>query len=586
MFCRRTICFLGIILLLGGSVFITSHLFVDQEITAKLYFSEIVALVGCVFMAVAALRGRSVVGFDRTGLLVTACLLYVCLRTILWGASGLSGMVPFLCFSFLFFGWHYSPIGLHTTRLVGFFLGFMALAEALFGLWPLIHYVPGVSDFPVIKGSFDNPAGYAACLACLFPWCMYHVLASHKWWRLLWVLMAALVVAGVIASGSRVGMLCVLMVSLWPLIRKVSCLSMWSVRRKLVAVSVAFILVLAALYLLRVDSAQGRLLIWRCSAGLMKDHLLFGAGSHGFQANYMLYQAAYFEANPDSSLAILADNVRHPFNEFVEIVSDYGLVGLLLLELLCSRVLWVCLIRFRDDQYPALLSIFCVFLFSCFSYPFRYSFVWILTAWSLSILVKGENRMFFIEGFPKKILLTVFGLISLFLMLFCVHRMKAEMDWNVVAHQSGETEAEMREYERLDRVLGKAPHFLYNYGAELYQAGRYERSLAVLRRCSRGLNDMDVQMLLAMNFVSLGQADSAESAFMLASRMCPNRFAPWIGLMRLYAASNRMDEAKEMARTVLNKKIKVPSARVLLLIREARRFLEVDVNGPMRNPTP
>ena len=45
----------------------------------------------------------------------------------------------------------------------------------------------------------------------------------------------------------------------------------------------------------------------------------------------MDYQAAYFEKHPNSRFALLADNVKHPFNEYLSITVQFGLIGLLIL---------------------------------------------------------------------------------------------------------------------------------------------------------------------------------------------------------------------------------------------------------------
>jgi Lipid A core - O-antigen ligase and related enzymes len=65
---------------------------------------------------------------------------------------------------------------------------------------------------------------------------------------------------------------------------------------------------------------------------MITDKPLFGHGIGGFQREYMLYQAEYFKNHPDSNYAMLADIVKHPFNEFLLLVEQ-GLVGGLLVGL-------------------------------------------------------------------------------------------------------------------------------------------------------------------------------------------------------------------------------------------------------------
>ena len=73
---------------------------------------------------------------------------------------------------------------------------------------------------------------------------------------------------------------------------------------------------------------------------MIKDKPLTGFGYKGFQANYMSNQAQYFGKNPHSRFKQLADNVTQPFNEFIKIAVNYGILGLLLYVLLISIIFW------------------------------------------------------------------------------------------------------------------------------------------------------------------------------------------------------------------------------------------------------
>ncbi|MCD8187010.1 MAG: O-antigen ligase family protein, partial [Rikenellaceae bacterium] len=60
------------------------------------------------------------------------------------------------------------------------------------------------------------------------------------------------------------------------------------------------------------------------------EPLMFGNGTGTFKSDYMPEQAAWFREHPESPYAILADNSNHPFNEFLLIWIESGLIGLLL----------------------------------------------------------------------------------------------------------------------------------------------------------------------------------------------------------------------------------------------------------------
>ncbi|MBQ9533896.1 MAG: O-antigen ligase family protein [Prevotella sp.] len=85
---------------------------------------------------------------------------------------------------------------------------------------------------------------------------------------------------------------------------------------------------LYGVYLFKKDSADGRLLIWRCALEIVADKPLLGHGPNAVECHYMDYQAAYLKAHPESLYLLLADNVKHLYNEYLEILVRYGLVGL------------------------------------------------------------------------------------------------------------------------------------------------------------------------------------------------------------------------------------------------------------------
>ncbi len=57
---------------------------------------------------------------------------------------------------------------------------------------------------------------------------------------------------------------------------------------------------------------------------MIKDKPIVGHGIGAFEAHYMEYQASYFERHPDSKYTMLADNVKHPFNEFLLVGVQLG----------------------------------------------------------------------------------------------------------------------------------------------------------------------------------------------------------------------------------------------------------------------
>ena len=68
----------------------------------------------------------------------------------------------------------------------------------------------------------------------------------------------------------------------------------------------------------KVNSALGRLLIWKISGQMCYEHP-WGTGLNGFQHNYMAYQENYFVGGGNEVERMLADETLDAFNDFLRI---------------------------------------------------------------------------------------------------------------------------------------------------------------------------------------------------------------------------------------------------------------------------
>ncbi|MGV8138575.1 MAG: hypothetical protein AB2L20_25515 [Mangrovibacterium sp.] len=145
----------------------------------------------------------------------------------------------------------------------------------------------------------------------------------------------------------------------------------------------------------------------------------------------------------------------------------------------------------------------------------------------------------------------------------------------------GNTEEMLPEYRKLYLSgLKRNPFFLYNYGAELNVAGKFDESIAILNECKKRFNDYDLQMLMADNYKALGKHGDSERHLKIAATMCPLRFMPLYELAKLYKATGRHEKAIALAKTILNKRVKVPSPTVNAIKNEMRQLIEAEAQEP------
>jgi O-antigen ligase len=423
-----------------------------------------------------------------------------------------------------------------------------------------------------ITGTFDNPAGFTAALSCVFPYTFLFFRNFSCTVKYISLSIAVFILSVILISEARAAIVAVFAVAVCYLLNVRSGIKLKKQFKILILCT--FAIALTGFYFLKKDSADGRILIWKNTLEMIADQPVTGHGHGVFQAKYMLYQAKYFDAHGDGSkYAGLADNVLHPFNEYLLVLSEYGIIGLLCLAALALIILKIYLRNRSTEKFIALLSLTVIAIISCFSYPFKYPFTWIIAFLDIALIFGAEKTFSCRLTYAVK---TCTFLCAAGVMFSAILLIKAEIQWNTIAKQSlaGKTKEMLPEYEKLYKYLDNIGLFLYNHAAELHQAGEYEKSLAVFEKCIKYYNDCDVQMLVADCYKELGDFKNAEKHLKTAAAMIPVRFVPLYRLTELYIATGRTGEALTLANKILDKTVKVPSATIDAIKNKMRRLLE------------
>jgi O-antigen ligase len=518
-----------IITVITGSVFLTSGRFVNETNTPKYYFVVISLLVMAAFIAISQNH-------------LNFCTIRS--KTIYWG-------IIVICF-----------------------------LQACYGLSQFLGWFPSNHSRYTVAGSFDNPVGFAAVLAIGFPIGLFLLATTKNIEKYLASATLAVIVIAVFFSGSRAGMLAII-ISLVSFVlfnpNIMDRLRQYGFYKSLIVLTIiCFIPLASILYLQKKDSANGRLLIWKVSTEMIKDKPLFGHGYGAFQAKYMDYQAGYFKINPNSTYSQLADNVKHPFNEFIKVTVEFGMVGLVVVLASILFVLWKIVKSGNENQKLALNGLISFLVFACFSYPLQYISVWILLALYFSVLLQKKETE--IKNTPVSIITrSVIVLSCTFFIAYTFMQICAEMKWKTIAMNSlnGNTEEMLPEYDKLySTLLKQNPFFLYNYGAELNVAGKFDKSAGILTECKKRFNDYDLQLLLADNYHKKGEPEKAIQTYQHASNMIPCRFLPLYQIFEIYKDCGQMDMAAKYAHEIMNKKVKIPSLTVNSIKEEAEEYLK------------
>lgn len=468
--------------------------------------------------------------------------------------------------------------------------------EAVWGLRQLYGYAVSNHSLYVLTGSFFNPGPYSGYLAMILPVCLYQWLTKRgeilcsdrndgRRWEKVMDKAGTMVTGGVMLL-----ILCVLPAgmsrSAW-LAAGVSCLCvyawhmdwtdkfrlLWQQQRQRVVMVVVggFCVLLLAGYLLFVlkpDSARGRLFMWKITCRAIAEKPLTGYGIHNFAAAYGNAQETYFAAG-DYELweERVAGSPEYAFNEYLQAAVELGIP----LAVCLLVVVVLCLYRgVRKGRYGICGAILSLMIFSFSSYPLQLP-VFIVTFGGLLVAcLSGADRwqwlglavsVGIIGGFRLKNDLQVEQA--------CREWMNARVLYNAGAYQSAE-----KEYGRLYPLLRDRASFLFEYGHGLHKQQQFSKSNRILKEALQRSCDPMILNVIGKNYQQMGDCLSAEDWFIRSTHRLPGRIYPYYLLAKLYAEPSfrQPDKFEKMKWMVLTKEPKVHSTAIRQMREEIKKI--------------
>jgi len=451
-------------------------------------------------------------------------------------------------------------------------------SESILGLRQLYGFATSGHSMYALTGSFFNPGPYSGYLAMILPVCLYQwLVCGRRGGR-------------VVAGGVMLLIFCVLPAgmsrSAW-LAAGVSCLCvyawhmdwtdkfrlLWQQQRQRVVMVVVggFCVLLLAGYLLFVlkpDSARGRLFMWKITCRAIAEKPLTGYGIHNFAAAYGNAQETYFAAGDyEPWEERVAGSPEYAFNEYLQVAVELGIP----LAVCLLVVVVLCLYRgVRKGRYGICGAILSLMIFSFSSYPLQLP-VFIVTFGGLLVAcLSGADRwqwlglavsVGIIGGFRLKNDLQVEQA--------CREWMNARVLYNAGAYQSAE-----KEYGRLYPLLRDRASFLFEYGHGLHKQQQFSKSNRILKEALQRSCDPMILNVIGKNYQQMGDCLSAEDWFIRSTHRLPGRIYPYYLLAKLYAEPGfrQPDKFEKMKRMVLTKEPKVHSTAIRQMREEIKKI--------------
>ena len=437
------------------------------------------------------------------------------------------------------------------------FICILCTVEAIYGISIYISSFILYNEFPKNAiGSFDNPAGFAACLCMGIPIIIYNIFyTKNKQRRKLYYFEYSIIFIALLLSHSRTGILTSIVPIIIVLIDRLRGLKIKAI------IVIVVMLILPTLYFFNTESITGRILIWNCSLDMINDAPILGHGVDSFRRLYMQYQANYFVNNPNSEFAQLADSVQLPYNEIIRIISNFGILGFVIILI----TLYFLISTKSKLNIELILAISVFITLSLTSFPFSYPFTWLMLIYWILYTRLNSYKVYYLH--QRVILIPIISL-CIFLGIHTTNQILFERYWH-----EAEKNHDIEQYDKIHSKMKHNPYFLYHYARALMKNGDYRKAKKIAIECRMIFSDYDLDLLLGDIELQLGNYCTAKSYYKSCCNMCPNRFIPLYQLFILHKKCKNDIEAKYIAQLISQKKEKVPSNTTRMIKNQANQFL-------------
>jgi len=488
------------------------------------------------------------------------------------------------------------------------------LGQAVWGLLQLYGIIPGFSTYFKITGSFYNPAPYALYLAVIFPLALGNILFRHvqkknvlsllNYYASIATLTAILLVLP--ATMIRAAWIAALAGSIVVLNYKYKFIESIgkSIKNRTQRV-VVFIVVLvtiagtiSGLFYLKKESTTGKLFIWEVTLNKAMDKPLFGYGVGRFEAEYNNWQADYFLSHPskmDAAKGMAAGSTKYAFNEFLEILAEQGIIGLIAFVVLIVVALGG---SFHDNNglsrtvRSAFISLLvCAFIsFPFYSLPSFILFFILLGILSSQIkkepVADKNTKAFFTRKILTGAIVVVLIPVSVYVLLMAKSQYRAYRFWEAASYSY-----QMEDYARTDSCLSAiypplqySGTFLQYYGKALNQDKKFNQSIQLLNKAKVLTSDDVLFTTMGDNYSGLKAYVEAEKAYKQALFMAPNKLYPRYKLANYYYLTGQKSAALVMANNIINRKMKVESRATDEMVQAMKELIN-QLNTQKKNET-
>ena len=341
------------------------------------------------------------------------------------------------------------------------------------------------------------------------------------------------------------------------------------IKTRLIIASFFIAVIFLLSYYVKQDSSAGRMLIYKISWQMLKEHWVYGTGLGTFGHAFLNYQADYFAKGKYTiKELLLADNTKHAFNDYLQWVIETGIFGffllvtaLLLLIFSFSRV-----IKIYSDH-PDLLIIAISLQINILAAA-SFTHVFEIIYFQLSFIISLSIVTYYIFMLQRKELFLMLLSLSVILLglnyyrIVIGYRNYKKMDDAKMLYSIGFIHKALQNCEVIYPQLHYDAMFLSLYSDILITSGNSSKALYVLKELLKIDNSYFFHIRLAECCQQTKDLTGAEKEYIIAINMVPNRFISRYKLFQFYCNIGKKEEALTTAYRIFHLPVKIPSEEI------------------------
>lgn len=462
-------------------------------------------------------------------------------------------------------------------------------AEAIWGIAQWFPALGGGYAIEKIVGSFYTEEALSGYLAMILPLCLstacyYRNCRKLQWWRASTLLYYTSTVSSILilitlfVCANRLAWMAAVISGCWVvwmrlgLSRKIKAKWHLSAASFTVIASIGILLLLTiggSIGLVKNNAIERKMPVWKASTAIASEKPVTGVGMGGFPnalsrfASPDMINENGVQALPSGAVAFKPLYVS---NEYLQIVTEHGIIGLVLYLALLISAFYTGL---KNKQWGAAGGLISLSVFSLASYPlqipsFLITLTFFLTICQVPYRAIVPPRLFYTyepepakKDAEKKKGILVNTLVIVFVLLFTGGTYALFLLGKHPLSETGKntlgyvfppaTEAGM--YPR----FGHYPEFFSEYAQQLSHDHCYPCSTELLEKTLRFCRHPALFEMMAVNLQATGKCREAEQYLLRAVRNHPERLRSYYLLAKLYSspAYYHPEKMRRMATTVL-----------------------------------